>query len=206
MRIAVGLGVLGVLSHTFAAAGTSVLDYLGYFTNQTSLLMSLVLVAQGALLLVRRRSPLDLVHVRAVGTACLVVVASVYNTLVPGTGAAPPWVSLILHAVFPTVVVLDWILVGDREPLRWRSLWLVLPYPLLWLIVVLVRGVTDGWVPYGFLLPEHGPASLGLHVAGLLAALVAAGALVWAGSRIRPLLCGPGPRGEADAHLSGGTG
>ncbi|CAM3313203.1 Pr6Pr family membrane protein [Occultella aeris] len=110
-------------------------------------------------------------------------VAVIYNTLIPGTGSAPPVVSTILHLAFPLAITLDWLLVGDRGPLAWRRLWLVLPYPLLWLLVVLVRGVTDGWVPYGFLLPDRGLASLGLHVVALLGTLLAAGALVWAASR-----------------------
>ncbi|MCM0640630.1 hypothetical protein [Cellulomonas wangsupingiae] len=65
--------------------------------------------------------------------------------------------------------------------LRW-----VLPSPLLWLAVVLARGATDGWVPYGFLLPAHGSGSLAVHVVALLGAHVAAGALVWAASRTGP--------------------
>ncbi|MGY4856352.1 Pr6Pr family membrane protein [Cryobacterium sp. AP23] len=74
---------------------------------------------------------------------------------------------------------------GDRPRLPWRRLWLLLPYPALWLIAVLIRGATDGWVPYGFLLPEHGWATLTVHIVGLLAAIIAAGALVRAdcGSR-----------------------
>jgi len=76
------------------------------------------------------------------------------------------------------------VLVADRPSLPWRRLWLVLPYPVVWLAVVLVRGVTDGWVPYGFLLPERGLPSLVLHVVGLLAALLASGALVWTVSRL----------------------
>jgi hypothetical protein len=51
--------------------------------------------------------------------------------------------------------------------------------------VVLVRGVTDGWVPYGFLLPERGLPSLLAHVVGLLATLLCAGAAVWLLSRVR---------------------
>lgn len=179
-----GLGVVALLGRTLATGRESVLDYFGYFTNQTSLIAGLVLMAQGGMLLAGRRTPAMLVLARAVITACLLVVAVVYNTLVPGTGSAPAWVSVILHVLFPLVVALDWLLVGDRPTLPWRRLWLALPYPVLWLIVVLVRGVTDGWVPYGFLLPEHGPGSLAVHVAGLLGALIAAATLVWAGSRL----------------------
>lgn len=35
----------------------------------------------------------------------------------------------------------------DANPFDWRRIWLVLPYPLLWLAVTLLRGATDGWVP-----------------------------------------------------------
>ena len=118
----------------------------------------------------------------------MIIVGVVYNVLVPGTGSAPAWVSLTLHTVFPVLLVLDWTLVGDRPRLPWRRLWTVLPYPVLWLVVVLVRGITDGWVPYGFLLPERGSASLAAHVAGMLAALLVAGAAVWSLSRFRGLL------------------
>lgn len=108
--------------------------------------------------------------------------------VVPGTGTAPPWVSALLHLLAPVAVGLDWLLIGDRHPLPWRSLLLVLPYPLLWLVIVLVRGAADGWVPYGFLLPERGALSLGGTVLGLLAALLVAGAVVWLASRVPALL------------------
>ncbi|SIN91230.1 Pr6Pr family membrane protein [Agromyces cerinus] len=187
-RIVGGVLCITVLGYAYGlrieVGDGSPLDFFGYFTNQTSLFTSVVLIGSGALAVLGRRVPAWLSTVRGIATACLVVVAVVYNVLVPGTGSAPPWVSAVLHIVFPLVVVLDWLLVGDRPPLPWRQLWLVLPYPIAWLGVVLVRGITDGWVPYGFLLPERGPLSLALHVVGLLGAMLAAGALVWAGSRL----------------------
>ncbi|WP_205750259.1 Pr6Pr family membrane protein [Cryobacterium sp. SO1] len=162
-------------------------DYFGYFTNQTSLLTSLVLIATGTLAVLGRPVPPSLTFVRGIATAYFLVVAVIYNLLVPGTGSAPPWVSALLHIVFPLLVALDWLLVGDRPRLPWRRLWMLLPYPVLWLTTVLIRGVTDGWVPYGFLLPERGIASLIVHIVGLLAAIIAAGALVWTASRSRGL-------------------
>jgi hypothetical protein len=91
--------------------------------------------------------------------------------------------------------------VGDRHPLRWRLLWIVLAYPAIWLLVVLARGATDGWVPYGFLLPENGASSLILHIVALLCAVMIAGVLVWWGSRLS-ILQSPLPRsaGSAPAH------
>lgn len=171
-----------------AAGDGNPFDYFGYFTNLTCLLGSVVLIATGALMLSGRQVPSWLTTARAVATACILVVAVIYNVLVPGTGSAPAWVSAFLHAVFPIVVLLDWTLVGDRRPQPWRALWLVLPYPICWLFVVLLRGATDGWVPYGFLLPERGTASLITHIAALLTSLLLAGVVVWTASRTRGLL------------------
>ncbi|MFJ4036682.1 Pr6Pr family membrane protein [Microbacterium sp. NPDC090007] len=129
--------------------------------------------------------PPPVAAVWGVGVACLVVVAVVYNGLVPGTGSAPPWVSAVLHLVFPVLVVVDFATDHDRPVLPWSRLWWVLPYPLLWGAVVLTRGATDGWVPYGFLLPERGLTSLALHVVGILALLLLAATGVWGLSRAR---------------------
>lgn len=190
-RVSAGGGVIGILLFTYVIGiphqGASLVDYFGYFTNLTSLLTSGVLIATGLLSLRRRSIPAPLISARAVAVACMIIVGVVYNVLVPGTGSAPAWVSVALHTVFPVLLVLDWILIGDRAAMPWRRLWLVLPYPVVWLGIVLVRGITDGWVPYGFLLPERGSMSLTLHVVGLLAALLASGSLVWALSRVRGL-------------------
>ncbi|WP_251140980.1 Pr6Pr family membrane protein [Cellulomonas dongxiuzhuiae] len=191
LRLVVAVAVLVVLAVSYAeqrAAGRGALvDFLGYFTNLTSLLASVVLLVTGTLLVAGRPVGAGLTVARGVAAACLVVVAVVYNFLVPGEGGATAWVSAVLHLGFPCVAALDWLLVADRPPLPWRRLWVVLPYPLAWLGVVLVRGAADGWVPYGFLLPERGAGSVTLHVLGLVVVLVAAGALVWAASRVRRL-------------------
>ncbi|UOE42720.1 Pr6Pr family membrane protein [Agromyces larvae] len=199
---ALGFVVLGYAYALRIAVGDSnPLDYFGYFTNQTTLLVCVVLIVSGSFRVSRRAIPGWLNLLRAMATAYLVVVGVVYNTLVPGTGSAPAWVSAVLHIVLPLIVTMDWILVADRARLRWRRLWLIVVYPLVWVTVVLVRGATDGWVPYGFLLPERGFASLGAHLLGLLGAVLAAGALVWAASRVN--LWRPTPDGLYPIDSSG---
>ena len=187
-RTVMGALTLAVLGYAYslniAFGDGNPFDYFGYFTNQTSLLMGFLLITTGILTIVGRQGPDWLTPLRGVATTCLIVVAVIYNTLVPGTGTAPPWVSAILHMILPAFAVLDWVLVDDHRPLRWHRLWIVLPYPLIWLVVVLARGATDGWVPYGFLLPENGTLSLALHIVVLLCALTIAGALVWWTSRL----------------------
>src|SRR5688500_8067141 len=135
MRITVGVLALGVLWYAYglnvAAGNTNPFDYFGYFTNQTSLGMSVVLIAAGVSTVARRRTPEWLGAIRGAATAYLIIVAVIYNTLVPGTGSAPPWVSAVLHLAFPAIAVLDWTLLNDRPRLPWRQLWIVLPYPLV---------------------------------------------------------------------------
>jgi hypothetical protein len=188
-RILVGAAAIAVVGSTYglsvAAGDPNPFDYFGYFTNQTSLIASITLLIAGSVALARRPAPSWLSHLRGAATAYLIVVAVIYNTLVPGTGTAPPWVSAVLHGVLPALVLVDWVLVDDREPLAWRRLWIVLPYPLVWVVVVLLRGATDEWVPYGFLLPENGALPLVLHVVGLTVAVLLASAVVWALSRRR---------------------
>ncbi|MGO1498136.1 Pr6Pr family membrane protein [Agrococcus casei] len=191
-RAATGVTMVAVLAYAYAlriaAEDGNPFDFCGYFTNQTSLATALVLIAAGVLSLAGRRAPGWFSVTRGIVTGYLLVVALVYNVLVPGTGSAPPWVSILLHIVFPAVVALDWLLIGDRPPLPWRHLWTLLPHPILWLTVVLIRGATDGWVPYGFLLVERGIPSLFAHVVGILAVIVASGALVWLASRARGIV------------------
>lgn len=182
-----GSAVLLVVLYTYAlriAVGdVNPFNFFGYFTNQTSSLTALVLIAVGGLALNGRRPPAWLSVAWGVGAACLIVVAVVYNALVPGTGSAPAWVSVALHVVFPVLVLIDIVFSPDRPRLAWKQVWWVLPYPLTWITVVLLRGATDGWVPYGFLLPDRGLPSLMLHVVGILMLLMVAAAAVWALSR-----------------------
>lgn len=196
-RVAVGVSVVAVLAYTFSLGrdGFNPFDYFGYFTNLSSLLAAAVFIVTGVHGLRERTAPRWLELSRAAATVCLIIVGVAYNVLVPGTGSAPPWVSVTLHVVFPVVAVVDWLAVRDRPTLSWRELWVIFPYPVLWLVVVLVRGAADGWAPYGFLLPERGAASLAAHVIGLLAGLSGAGVLVWGTSRL--------PR-RADAPVDSG--
>ena len=135
------LATLGIVYGLNAAGGDPrVAHTFGYFTNLTNLLASLVMLAAGLATLRGRPSGTPLTTARAAAASCLVIVGLVYNLIVPGTGTAPPWASVILHAAFPVLVLLDWLLVADRPRLPWRTLCWVLPYPLAWLAVTLLRG------------------------------------------------------------------
>ena len=50
------------------------------------------------------------------------------------------WSSNIPHIIIPIYALVDWLLLPDRTKLPRKGLWLILIYPLVWLIVILIRG------------------------------------------------------------------
>ncbi|MGB3909774.1 MAG: Pr6Pr family membrane protein [Pseudolysinimonas sp.] len=74
---------------------------------------------------------------------------------------------------------------ASRGALPWKRLWVVLTYPVLWIIVVLIRGATDGWVPYPFLDPATGYGSVAIYSIVIFVATIIVGAVVFGLSRLR---------------------
>lgn len=188
VRIALAVVILVAVLVTFlyTAERTPInpFNFFGYFTIQSNLLMSVVWLAAG---FARRDIPV-IDYLRAFTTTYVAIVGLVYALLLAPLGAAGgvpvPWANVMMHIVVPIVAVVDWIVVGDRHPLRWRALPLVLIYPLVWIVVVLIRGATDGWFPYPFLDPQNGYGSIAIVVVAITAAAIAVGAAVFALSRV----------------------
>jgi len=167
-------------------------NFFGYFTVQSNLLLAavfLVVVLARAQVHVRTSTTL-----RACATTLIVIVGLVYATLLAPLGAAGgvalPWANTVLHVFTPLYGIVDWLAFRDRVPLPLNRLWVVLLYPLVWLVVVLVRGATDGWVPYPFLDPAHGYAAVAITCIGIFLAFLLVGSLVFWASKLgqrRPL-------------------
>jgi hypothetical protein len=97
----------------------------------------------------------------------------------------------VLHVVTPVYGIVDWLVFRDRVRLPLDRLWVVLLYPAVWLAVVLLRGATDGWVPYPFLDLDKGYAAVTGYCLVILVAFLIVGALVFWGSRIGRLAVSP---------------
>lgn len=173
--------MLAALTATTEAAirdGVFVLwNFFGFFTIQSNVIGLAVLAV--SLRWTGRPRPEWLEYARACATTYLVIVGIVYWTLLSDVDVqiAYPWANVVLHGVSSVLILVDWLVEGPRGALPWRRGWLVLGYPVAWLAVVLVRGATDGWVPYPFLDPSHGYVS----VAVVSAVIVLAGWLIGLG-------------------------
>jgi hypothetical protein len=106
------------------------------------------------------------------------------------------WVDVVLHKLFPVVVVLDWLIDSPMVRLTYRDALLWLVYPIVWVAVTLIRGAADGWYPYPFLDPANGGYGMvAVVVIGItLGFLVLAAATLAIGDRHRggPTVVGPG--------------
>jgi hypothetical protein len=164
----------------------------GYFTVQSNLIAAAALVLTALTGVDRRRVSTGLGTLRALAVTCLVIVGLVYATLLAPLGAAGgvplPWANAVLHVVTPLVAIADWLIVGDRPALARGQLWPILAYPAVWLSVVLVRGATDGWVPYPFLDPAQGYPTVALYCLVILLVFIGVGLAVLRGSRTRGVL------------------
>lgn len=195
LRVVVALAVVAAVLATVVDISSRTtlrfFNFFGFFTVQSNLLL-----AAGYLFVALSRPPRTaraaelLSLVRASLATYIVIVGVVYGLLLAPLGEAGgvpvAWANTVLHIVTPIYGLLDWIVVRDRLPLAARRVWVVLLYPLVWLVVVLIRGATDGWVPYPFLDPANGYGSVAVVCVGILVALLAFGSLIFAVSRWLP--------------------
>jgi hypothetical protein len=187
MVILVVVAIVATFFDTASRATINPFNFFGYFTMQSNIITAAVLlIAALAAFTGRPQGPL-LVLARACATTYIVIVGIVYNTLLVGLegGISLEWANWVLHVAFPIYAALDWILFGDRTAIAWKRLWVVLVYPVLWSIVVIIRGATDGWVPYPFLDPATGYGSVALYCLIIFVVTVVVGAIVFALSRVR---------------------
>lgn len=151
-------------------------DTLGYFSHQSNILAVILLLAVAPY--TGRPRPLWLEYARASVATYLVIVTVVFWTLLGGFEAGDPyrWSTLTMHGISCVMLLADWLLEGPRKPQPVTRAWVVLPYSLVWVTVALVRGATDGWVPYPFMDPKDGYAPVAIVVGGIVVVGVAIGA------------------------------
>jgi hypothetical protein len=189
--LAILIAIIGQFVYTAGRATINPFNFFGYFTIQSNIITMVAFLASAYFILSRKTQPTWVIFLRAIATTVIVLVGLVYNTLLSGASLAGSfdlaWSSDILHVIIPIYALVDWVLFADRKKLPYNKLWLVLIYPIVWLVVILIRGATDGWVPYPFLDPATGYGSVAVYCIAISAFTVIFGLAVFALSRVRLL-------------------
>lgn len=186
IAVLVVVAVVATLVDVTSRTVINPLNFFGFFTMQSNIILTAVYVLSALAPAALGEPTRSLV--RAAATTYIVLVGIVYATLLApfeeAGGVLVPWANVVLHVVTPIYGIVDWLVFSDRVRLPLHQLWVVLLYPAVWLVVVLLRGATDGWVPYPFLDPGQGYAAVAGYCVVILVAFLVIGAFVFWGSRI----------------------
>ncbi|WP_051944359.1 Pr6Pr family membrane protein [Streptacidiphilus rugosus] len=179
---AVALGVQA--DHTVSVVNGTMGNFFSYFTIESNIAMTVVLLAGGVLGLTGRAGVPDLL--RGAVTLYMVITGVVYAVALSGYPllGTVPWVNDVVHRLMPVVVLVDWLAVPPRRRLRYSEALSWLVFPLLYLPYTLIRGPIVDWYPYPFLDPrEKGYGHVVVSSLVITLAFFAVGALlVWAGN------------------------
>jgi hypothetical protein len=163
--------------------------FFAYFTIQSNLIGVVAL----AVVLARGDGP------RSRGVELLRAGAAIYLTVTffvvivllsnIDVGLQLPWVDVVLHKVFPVIVVLDWLIDPPRTRLAPRDIVALLAYPLAWTVLTMIRGELDPahWYPYPFLNPANGGyGTVAITIVAVLIGFIAISwAIIWLGNQRR---------------------
>ena len=157
VSIVVVLAAIVVQAKTLADAGKfDVTRFFAFFTIQSNLIGVAALawvLANGD----RQRSRnLELFRGAAAGYLSVTFLVVIFLLSGVDVQLQLVWVDIVLHKIFPIVVVLDWILEPPQTRLVIRDAGIWLIYPIAWTVLTIIRGAIDGWYPYPFLDPANG--------------------------------------------------
>jgi cytochrome bd-type quinol oxidase subunit 2 len=163
-------------------------EYFAFFSITSAVLAGIVLLISGVALL-RGKSESERQNIaRLVAAVSMIIVGAVYHLLL-GDAAIDPrdigydWPRIpnsIIHTYAPVLVALDYLFsVKSAKPRLRKALWVVI-YPLAWLGLSLIRGLSDGWWPYWFINPgsEGGVIGMLTYIFAIAAAFIVLGFVV----------------------------
>jgi hypothetical protein len=173
---------------------TQIVNFFSFFTIDSNILTVAVFLI-GAVCLIKGESPEPrwLSVGRSGVTAYMATTGVVYNVLLRGIelpqGSTLAWSNEVLHVVAPILMVLDWLFAPGRNRLGWKTIWIIVIFPLVWGVYTLIRGpftfdavLGNGyWYPYPFLNPNIAPegyASVAFYLVLIAGLIGGVGALV----------------------------
>ncbi len=157
--------------HRFSAG-----DFFSYFTVEANTLAVISLVASSFAVATRVRDR-RLDYFRGAVTLYMTTTILIFIVLLSGYPSkeltAVPWDNTVLHYIMPIVIMIDWLIAGARQAIRYRWALCWLAFPLGYLAYSLIRGPIAKWYPYPFMNPStHG--YVGVAITSVVIAVVLA--------------------------------
>ena len=157
----IGLGIqFGVLEGRVDAY---LLNYFTVLSNIVCLVVWVALIARP------RLSPL----IHGVAAQGILLTMAVYHFMLSGLFTMGDGglnlfqvANILLHYVCPTLMILDLLLLAERQPLRLSAPWIWTAFPILYLVYVFIRGATGipiapgGGSAYPYFFLDPGAAGL----------------------------------------------
>jgi hypothetical protein len=136
-------------------------EYFTFFTIISSLLAGVALTVAGLNALRNKPETKFFTLFRLTMAASMVIVGVIYNALLVDAEPNvldkgyvwPEMPNQILHTWMPILIFLEWLITRTAFPLKLKSVFWVLVYPLTWLAFYIVRGLLISYYPYPFLDP-----------------------------------------------------
>lgn len=190
------VGVVALLGDFNYSIGTSPLatfNFFSYFTVQSMMLAVVVFVVAAVHELRALPDRQWLSTLRLLATTYVTVSGIVFGAILfEGTlrdiPVWAPWSSQLLHFWIPAFALVDWFTAPGRD-VPWRTIRLVLVFPVVWVAYTMVRGSIVYWYPYFFLDPVlvRVPFEYGLYLAIIVAIFSGITALLIGISRLPSL-------------------
>ena len=154
----------------------TIIRFFSYFTILTNLFVALCATVQlmnpksGAGKFFSKPTTLTAIAVY------IMMVGIVYNIILRFTWN-PQGMQMIvdefLHSVIPVVFLLYWLLFTPKGSLQWKNIFSWLIYPLIYILLILIRGALSGFYPYPFIdVKNLGYNRVLLHSCGLFIAFL----------------------------------
>ena len=159
--IRIVFGVLGISSIALEIITLSsenvfhAVNFFSFFTVISNILASSYLIYFG----ITNNYSVPSQVFRGVVTLYMLMTGAIFALLLSGLEnvrlTAVPWDNTVLHYIMPIVVVLDWLLLPPKKPLKRSVILLWITVPVIYVVYTMIRGAFVNWYPYPFLNPSN---------------------------------------------------
>ena len=172
LRLLIGAGLLGSVTwqvtDRIANGIFRPFEYFAYFSIVTAIVAGLFLVTTSFGLMLKIEDTKWVEIARLSMAVALIVVGVVYHALLAdaandvrdGDYAWPVLPNEIIHTYAPILAAIEYLISVRAFRIRLRTFVWVAIFPLIWLVLSIVRGSATNWWPYWFINP-NGEAGLG---------------------------------------------